>query len=174
MATSSPGPVFWLLAAVIVVSSLGVVMARNMVHSALCLGVMLLMVGGLYLNLGADLLAGFQVLIYVGAVVTLVLIAIMLIHNIASRQVLQTNTRWGWAALLSTAVGGLLIWVLTGATWFAEPHPAKLQDYEGRLKAVCYALLDKYLLPFEVASVLLLVALVGAVVIAQQTQERKG
>lgn len=165
--TATVGPAFWLLAAAIIAGSLGVVLLRNMVQSALCLGLVLLMVGGLYLNLQADLLAGFQVLIYVGAVVTLILIGIMLIQNIAARYIVQTNQRWGPGALVASLTGALLIWVVRSTTW---PIYERSIDYAVQLKQLSLALLDTYLLPFEVASVLLLVALIGAIVIAQQTE----
>jgi NADH:ubiquinone oxidoreductase subunit 6 (subunit J) len=164
------GPAFWILATVIVVGSLGVVMSRNMVHSALFLALVLLMAGGLYLNLEAGLLAGFQVLIYVGAVVTLMLIAIMLIQNIAARDIIQTNPRGGLAALVSVATGAVMIYVLREAQWTLAPHATQPLAQDVALRDVCYALLDTYLLPFEVASVVLLVALVGAIVFAQHTQ----
>lgn len=170
MAGHGPGPVFWLLAAVLIASALGVVTLRNMVHSALCLAVTLLMAGGLYLNMGADLLAGFQVLIYVGAVVTLVLVAIMLIAKIADRDLSQTQARGGWAAAVSIAVWLMLSWVLAHGTW--TPNAALTEggaDAARQAKALSLALLDPYLLPFEVASLLLLVALMGAVVLAQHT-----
>lgn len=164
------GPAFWLLAAAILVSGLGVVLARNMVHSALFLAATLLFVGGLYLNLAADLLAGFQVLIYVGAVVTLILIAVMLIQNLADKSVVQTNRRWGIGALVSAAIAALMIWVFAATTWPVRSYEASL---DAQLRALCLALLDKYLLPFELASVVLLVALVGAIVIAQQTEREE-
>lgn len=167
MEPTTLGPAFWLLSTTIVVGSLGVVLLRNMVQSALCLAGVLLMVGGLYLNLQADLLAGFQVLIYVGAVITLILIGVMLIQNIAARYIVQTNRRWGLSAVVSMACCALLIWILQDTTW---PVIHRVVDYRQQAKQLSIALLDTYLLPFEVASVLLLVALVGAIVIAQQTE----
>lgn len=163
--TVTVGPAFWLLATAIVLGALGVVLARNMVHSALSLGAVLLMVGGLYLNLNADLLAGFQVLIYVGAVVTLVLIAIMLIQNIAERTISQTNRRWAPGVLVAAATSALLIWVFSDATW-----PVREVEWDSavQMRMLSAALIDNFVLPFEVASVMLLVALLGAVVIAQQ------
>jgi NADH:ubiquinone oxidoreductase subunit 6 (subunit J) len=172
MTEASPGPLFWLLATAIVCGALGVVAARNMVHSALCLAWVLLMVGGLYLHLGADLLGGVQVLIYVGAVVTLMLIAIMLIAHIAARDLVQTTPRWGWGAALASVCAIVLGGVLLSVQWPVRAVAAT--SNESRLRDLCYALLDKYLLPFEVASVLLLVAMVGAIVVVQQTRVGAG
>ncbi|MCC7491813.1 MAG: NADH-quinone oxidoreductase subunit J [Fimbriimonadaceae bacterium] len=166
-AATGVGPAFWLLAVGIIGGALGVVLLRNMVQSALCLGLVLLLVGGIYLNLHADLLAGFQVLLYVGAVVTLVLIAIMLIHNLAARYVVQTNQRWGLGAVAAVASGALLVWAINDTRWPVTLRPV---DYSEQLRQFCLALLDKYILPFEVAAVVLLVALLGAIVFAQQTE----
>ena len=170
MAGHGPGPVFWLLATVMLAGALGVVLLRNMVHAALCLAVTLLMAGGLYLNLGADLLAGFQVLIYVGAVVTLVLVAIMLIAKIADKDLVQTQSRGGWAAVVSLLVGLALCYVVANSDW--TPNATLTEhavDHARQAKALSLAMLDPYLLPFEVASLLLLAALMGAVVLAQHT-----
>jgi NADH:ubiquinone oxidoreductase subunit 6 (subunit J) len=163
------GPVFYILATILIVAALGVVLVRNMVHAALFLAAALLMAGGLYLNAGADMVAGFQVLIYVGAVVTLVLIAVMLVANIANAHVVQTNRNSLPAAVLAAATGALLCWIISSAQWpTANPELAKV-SYSDSMRMLGYALLDKYLLPFEISSLLLLVALVGAIVIAQQT-----
>jgi NADH:ubiquinone oxidoreductase subunit 6 (subunit J) len=167
--TVTAGPMFYLLATIMVVAALGVVLARNMVHAALWLALVLLMAGGLYLNLAADLLAGFQVLIYVGAVITLVLIAVMLVSQLTNREVVQTNGRRLPAAVVAAAGAAMLCWVLGSAEWPPVNPALASQSYDLSLRMLCYALLDKYLLPFEVASLLLLVALVGAVVFAQHT-----
>ena len=163
------GPVFYILATIMVVSALGVVFSRNMVHSALFLALALLMAGGLYLNVGADMVAGFQVLIYVGAVVTLVLIAVMLVANIAQPGATQTNRHSLPAALVAAATGALLCWTIRGAEFPPANRALATLPYADSMRMFCYALLDKYLLPFEVSSLLLLVALIGAIVIAQQT-----
>ena len=168
---AGPGLAFWLLATATVLGALGAVLLRNIVQSALCLALVLLMVGGLYLNLQADVLAGFQVLIYVGAVITLVLIAIMLIQNLAARYIVQTNARWGIGAAASLGVAALLGWALSDATF---PTVARTVDVKAQTQALWRALLDTYILPFEIAAVLLLVALLGAIVIAQQTEQKEG
>lgn len=165
--TDTVGVAFYVLAAAILIASLGVVLARNMVHSALCLAATLLFVAGLYLNLQADLLAGFQVLIYVGAVITLILIAIMLIQHIGDGAVMQTNQRWGVGALVSAALAAVMIWIFSDTIW---PTTSRTVDYPSQLRDLYLALFDRYVVPFEVAGVLLLVALVGAIVIAQQTE----
>lgn len=225
MHEAAVGPAFWCLSAAIIVCALGVVLARNMVHSAVSLAGVLFFVAGIYLNLQADLLAGFQVLIYVGAVVTLILFAIMLIENLAARTTLQTNRRWGVGAVAALGALGLLCWVIgdsrfptseqvlrtdleqTAAAGGVELVPSgrvRSQDlarirnadlqaranslsqrlealagrertstYDSRMREFSSALIDTYVLPFELASILLLVALAGAIVIAQQSEREE-
>lgn len=220
------GPAFWCLAVAIIVCALGVVLAQNMVHSALALAGVLMFIGGLYLNLQADLLAGFQVLIYVGAVVTLILVAVMLIQNIAARDAVQTNRRWLQGGVVAVAALATLVWVIADTRWptseailqrelsetlaaggVAARNPALVtaadvravrqpelaaqaqelwlrirqvrereaqSTFDSRMREFCHALIDTYVLPFELAAVLLLVALAGAIVIAQQTEREEG
>lgn len=171
MEASSPGLAFWLLAALLLAGAVGCVTLRNMVHAALGLALTLVAAGGLFLNLEADLLAGFQVLIYVGAVITLLLVAIMVIANVTEQVPIAGRARAGWPLLLSVGTGLGLCLVLAATSWTANPAlVARPYDHTRQSQALSMALLDPYLLPFEVASVLLLVALLGAVVIAQHVR----
>jgi NADH-quinone oxidoreductase subunit J len=190
---------FYVLALVGLGAAVLTVTVRNMVHGALALAVTLLCVAGLYLTLHADLVAGVQALIYVGAIITLMLVAIMLIHGIADRRIVQTNRNWPLALVVAVGLAGLLLTVVinpgnweTGklGNWetgkLGNWETGKLGNWEtgkptGTLEAeeslqvqlsqVAEGLLGRYLLPFEVASVLLLVALVGAIVIAQEVRK---
>lgn len=170
------------------------VTARNMVHAALSLAATLLCVAGLYLTLQADLIAGVQMLIYVGAIVTLLLVAIMLIHGIADRRISQTNRNWPFGLVVAAGLLGVLATVVVNpANWgvgpdqrgrsvdrFSVPRVAEgsgeggphQESLQAQLNELGKVLLGRYLLPFEVASILLLVALVGAIVLAQEV--RKG
>lgn len=187
---SGNGLAFYALALVGLGAAVLTVTVRNMVHAALSLAVTLLCVAGLYLTLQADLIAGVQMLIYVGAVITLLLVAIMLIHGIADRRIPQTNRNWPLGLLVAGGLLGLLTAVVVHpATWNVGPprgdrtaarvpSPAAAEGRLGgpslqtQLNELGKVLLSRYLLPFEVASLLLLVALVGAIVLAQEV--RKG
>ena len=147
------------------------VILRNMVHCALSLAGTLFCVAGLYLTLQADLLAGFQVLIYVGAVITLLLIAIMLIHGLTDRRIAQMNNKVGWGLVAGGGLAALLIFALSSARWPLRPMEGLVQVnlYE-QLVALGRTLLSTYLLPFEVASLVLLVAMVGAILMAKEEE----
>jgi|YNPNPStandDraft_1061719.scaffolds.fasta_scaffold15323_5 NADH-quinone oxidoreductase subunit J len=186
---------FYVLALVGLGTAVLTVTVRNMVHAALSLAATLLCVAGLYLTLQADLIAGVQALIYVGAIITLLLVAIMLIHGIADRRISQTNRNWPFGLAVAGGLAALLLAVVVNpANWNVGPpqsgteravrteafHPVPGAT-EGRtlepslqrqLNELGKVLLSRYLLPFEVASLLLLVALVGAIVLAQEV--RKG
>jgi NAD(P)H-quinone oxidoreductase subunit 6 len=155
--------IFYLLAAVVLISAGLVAFSRNLLYSAFALLGTLGGVAGLYLFLGADFLGIAQIIIYVGGILVLILFAVLLTNRI--RDVKVSNValpRLGAAVPVGFGLIGLL-GVLLRAPWrltepAAAPTTARLGD----------AFLREYLLPFELASVVLLLALVGAVVIARR------
>ena len=158
--------VFVLLAAGVVVGSLGVVLLPNVVYSAFLLGGVFLSVAGLYLLLNASFIAAAQVLIYVGAVNVLILFAIMLVNK---REPLADAPGLGLRRLLSSGVCAGLLWLLLRVAYttpWATPGPTPLgEDAVVRLGEHFFT---DYLLPFELASVLLLMAMIGAIVLARR------
>jgi NAD(P)H-quinone oxidoreductase subunit 6 len=158
--------VFVLLAAGVVVGSLGVVLLPNIVYSAFLLGGVFLSVAGLYLLLNASFIAAAQVLIYVGAVNVLILFAIMLVNK---REPLVDAPGLGLRRLLSSGVCAGLLWLLLRVAYttpWATPGPTPLgEDAVVRLGEHFFT---DYLLPFELASVLLLMAMIGAIVLARR------
>ncbi len=154
----------YLLMLASVVAAVGVVTFRNIFHSALALAVTLLGIAGIYVGLGADFIAVVQVLLYVGAVMTLVLFAIMLTHRIGDQTVPQANRQSIPAALTLLVFIGLLGTLFLKTKW---PAPAQAVPRIDTL-ALAQALLGEYVLPFEVVSVVLIAALIGAVVIARK------
>lgn len=163
----SPGLVisFWLLALAAIGSALAVVLLRNIFRAGLFLVFCFFTVAGLYITLGADFLAAVQVLIYVGAVGVLILLAIMLTREY---QVGSPFARWrlGAAILVILLLGGM-VWVVAGTGW----KVAKLAKLEPTTAPIAQALfnLDKgFVLPFEIASVLLLAAVIGAIVLVRE------
>ncbi|MBI4228014.1 MAG: NADH-quinone oxidoreductase subunit J [Candidatus Omnitrophica bacterium] len=158
---------FYLLAGVTWCAALQVTLTRNLFHSALWLAVTLLGVAGLYLYLGAEFLAVVQVLIYVGAILVLLIFGVMLTARIADPAVPALNRQALLAALAALGVG----WALRLAVRQASALPA------GPVAAVPLAtlghgLVTTYLLPFEVLSLILVGALVGAIVIAHPERRR--
>lgn len=156
---------FYLLGGVTLLAALGVTLTRNLFHSALCLAVALLGVAGLYLYLAAEFLAVVQILIYVGAILTLLIFGVMLTARIADPTIPNLNRQVAAAALVALGAGWALISALRRAA--ALPHgpiaPVPLETL-GR------GLVTAYVLPFEVVSLILVAALVGAIVIARPEQ----
>ena len=158
--------IFLLLGLVAVGSALLVVTTRNMVHAALWLVVTLGAVAGIYLLLAAEFVAWVQVLIYVGAVVVLLLFALMLTKAPTGPQADLNVRRIVPAALVALLVAGLL-----GATVVAGFAGVRIDldnAVVGSAETTGATIFEKWVLPFEVLSVLLLAALIGAIVLSRQ------
>jgi NADH:ubiquinone oxidoreductase subunit 6 (subunit J) len=159
------GPVFLMLAFVIVIAAAMVVSLKNIFHCALCLIVCLSGVAGIYILLHAEFLAAVQLLIYVGAVSILIIFAIMLTSNLASRQIKQINQN-AKAAFLVCCLFVFGIWAMLGRTVFLHFSNKPLPD--NNIGTIGKLLMTDFMLPFEVVSVLMLAALIGAIVLARE------
>ncbi|MCA9417710.1 MAG: NADH-quinone oxidoreductase subunit J [Candidatus Omnitrophica bacterium] len=155
--------IFFVFAFVCVGSALFVAFTPNVVHAALGLASTFATLAGFYILLGADFLAITQIAIYVGGILVLMLFGIMYTHNIARVSGEQVMMQVGPALLVVVLTLFTLVATILSTAWPAKEvgPPQPTADRIGVL------LLTDYLLPFEVAGILLLVALVGAVVIAQ-------
>jgi len=159
------GVIFLLLSLIVVGSALLVVTTRNMVHAALWLVVTLGAIAGVYLVLAAEFVAWVQVLIYVGAVVVLLLFALMLTKAPTGAQP-DLNVR----RILPAAAVGVLVAVLLGTTVVAGFWGVRIdldKVVVGSAETTGATIFEKWVLPFEVLSVLLLAALVGAIVLSR-------
>ncbi len=155
---------FIALAVLTLGGGLGVVATRNVVHASLALLLSLLAVAGIYLILFAEFLAIVQVLIYGGAITIVLLFAIMLTRT-AEYPRITDNRQWPLAAAAAVAT----LFVLAGSFWTnasvgTEPHSPALTD-------LANSLFTRWAIPFEVASLVLLVALIGAIIIARESEE---
>ncbi len=164
--------IFLITAAVILGSATMVVTTRNLVHAALWLIVTLFGAAVLFATLNAGFIAVIQVVVYIGAIAILFIFAVMLTR----RQMRDTgpglNSGWWFSAVIAVVVFGGLTWLVSGWDGFSKAAPALGSDFDSvRMLATALVSPEAYVLPFEVASVLLLAALVGAVYIAFQ---RKG
>ncbi len=160
---------FMIVAIVTLGSGLMVVTARNLIHAALWLVLALFGVAVLYGLLQAGFLAVVQVVIYIGAIAILMIFAIMLTRNIASEDRPQANENWTWALVLAAVMFAALAFLL--AQWGGmSATAAPLAQRVDPLVQLGQALVspDQYVLPFELASVLLLAALIGALVVAAE------
>ena len=163
------GVLFYAFAAVLVVAALGVITSRNPVHAALFLVLAFFCVAGIYVIMTAEFLAAVQILVYAGGVTVLFLFVIMLVPLEGSRLSAPPVRHVGW----SLASAALLSIALVSYFWRAPSPPflgptKDLVAGGGNIEAVGMELYQRYLVPFEIASVLLLVAMIGAVVLARQ------
>jgi NADH-quinone oxidoreductase subunit J len=158
---------FYVLAALVLVSGMGVVVLRNVVHAAVALIACFFFVAWLYLLLNADLLWVAQLLIYAGAIPVLIVFAIMFTrHSMSDTSNADSGNRV-WAALVSAAIFGVLLAVLLPTNWFAGKWPG----LAGTTQVIGLELVNRYAVPFELVSVLLLVALIGSVILARRDDE---
>jgi NADH-quinone oxidoreductase subunit J len=166
--------IFLLLSALILGSALAVVMVKNLIHSALWLIASFFGVGALYLLMEAEFIAVVQVLVYVGAISILILFAIMLTRHVTGEGIRQLYRRWWVALLVAAALFGLLIVpTVTNYNWQVTQPQADQPVSIAAAVEIGKAFMGAYLLPFELASVLLLVALIGAIVIAFEERSRR-
>jgi NADH-quinone oxidoreductase subunit J len=156
--------VFYLLATITVGSALGVALSNNVVYSAFALMGTLLGVSATFVLLGADFLGMVQLLVYVGGILVLTLFAVMLTHRISDVNVSNRAVGRLPAAVL---VGIAFFWMLhvaRQAAWVVKAPEAPTPTTYG----IGNAFLTTYVLPFEIASIVLLAALIGAVVVSRK------
>ena len=156
---------FWLLAAMTIGGASMIIVSRNLIHAVIYLIIALLGVAGLYLTLSADFIAVVQVLIYVGAISVLMLFAIMLTPR-AQRDNSETSLTLP-AAFVMVLVLIATVYVALDTDW-GTVRQAALAD---QARIIGQSLIREYVLPFEIAAVLLTAALVGAIALARQDDE---
>jgi NADH-quinone oxidoreductase subunit J len=155
---------FYVLAAITLISALMVGMVRDLVHAVLFLILSFIGVAGLYITLSADFVAVVQVLIYAGAISVLMLFAILLTPRSG-----RDNAGVSYSApisVLAGLVGATLVFVALKTDW------AKVEGdrFDTTAAAIGEALLDPFVLPFEVASVVLTVAMIGAIILVRGSE----
>ncbi len=155
---------FYLFAFMIIVSGILVVTLRDIFHCALMLVICMFSVAGIYVLLGADFIAAVQVLIYVGAVSVLMIFAIMLTARVSGIGVRQQNDQVPLSLLVTLLFIGITIFGLGKSIWNLKNAAVPDQT----VPSLGTLLLTTYVVPFEVVSVVLLAALIGAVVIARR------
>ena len=163
---------FFILSAMALGSAILVITRRNAVHCAMWLVVTLFSVGGIFLTLHAEFLFAVQVILYVGGIMVLFLFVIMLVNlDVAAKQI-QFSRQWllGLATVVVLAAE-LVYGLYRGHEGFALAQAALSPPAGGNTQAVGLSLYRDYMLPVEIASLLLLVAMVGAVVMAKKKLE---
>jgi NAD(P)H-quinone oxidoreductase subunit 6 len=170
LAQLQPGTLFfYMLASVVLISAIGVALAPNILYSAFSLLGTLAGVAGLYMYLGADFVGIAQLLIYVGGILVLILFAVLLTNKIGEMSITNLSAGLMVGAPAAVAVIALIVRATLQTGWplteiVSAPTTQRLGD----------AFLREYLMPFEVASLVLLMALVGAMVIARRAAKEVG
>lgn len=165
---------FLFISAITLISGWIVVTNRNLFHAALAMMASFLGVAGLYVLLEAGFLAAAQLLVYIGAISILVIFAIMMTRRLMQTSESAYNSQWIWGGVAAVLVFGLMLMVLLPVFRLDDPNlagapnvnPAVLDGMVIQLGRLLVSA-DAMVIPFEVASVLLLAALVGAIVIAR-------
>lgn len=159
---------FYILSAMILTSAILTITRRNAVHSAIWLVSTLISIAGLYLHLHAEFLAAVQVLLYVGGIMVLFLFVIMLVNLDEAAKQRSFNKQWSVALIAALVLAAELgYFVIRGASafQFGQSGGGSLAP---NTQLIAMALYRDYMLPFEIASLLLLVAILGAVILAKK------
>ena len=159
---------FYIVAAATLAGAFMAVSARNLFRAALGLALCLFGVAAIYFFLEAEFLAVTQLLVYVGAILTLIIFGVMLTNRIADPTVERWNKQVPWAAGLVLVLGAGLASILLKTPW---PVPNIGSSPPVQLPTLGRTLISTYLLPFELLSILLLGALIGAIVVARKEKE---
>ena len=160
--------IFAVMAVFALGGGVGVVTSRNLIHAALYLVLALFGIAGLFVLLEAPFLAAVQILVYVGAIAVLITITVMVTRRVMGVED-TTNRQWPVAAVAAVLVLATLGFVLMNQ--FAGLSPvAEVPANNTEAIGLAFANPQAFLLPFEVASVLLLAALIGAIVVAREEQ----
>ena len=165
---------FYLFAVQILFSALMTITRRNVVYSAVWLISSLVGVAGIYLLQGAEFLAGVQVIVYIGGITVLFLFVIMLVPVSEEAKLSRFSSQLWVVVIVAVALTAELAYFLSrgaGSFQMGEPNPpAEIGTMTTNSEQVGQVLFSEYLLPFELASILLLVAMIGAVVMAKVRQ----
>ena len=156
---------FYTLAFLSLLGALGVILARHPVYAVLSLVVALFALSGLFLILGAIFVAMIQILIYAGAILILFLFVVMLL-DLAPEHLFRM--KGGILRLVGTLFGFFLLWQLVATARSFTPAAQSAAEVLGTTRAIGELLFTTFALPFEVASLLLLVGVIGAVVLAKK------
>tara|TARA_Y100000591_G_C21294613_1_gene433522 strand:+ start:19 stop:507 length:489 start_codon:yes stop_codon:yes gene_type:complete len=155
--------VFWFIAALTIMSAAFVVVNNQLIYSAVALLFTLFGVAGLYVFLWADFIAGIQILVYVGGILVLVVFGIMLTNKIRSVRISHKSMQQGVGGVVIIWLFIFLIFAMAKAPWVLSDSVEPI----GTVRGIGILLLTDYLLPFEIISLLLLGALIGAAVLSR-------
>jgi len=161
---------FAYFATVIILCALMVVASKNPVHSALFMLPLFFHVAGVFVMLNAEFLAAVQVLVYAGAILVLFLFVIMLLNVRQEEKRSRFQAKWAVTLPVGLTLGGFLMTILVRSSFTGKQGVDTIEAVKqlGNSQAIGMALYTEYLFPFEIASIILLVAMVGAIVLAKK------
>ena len=160
---------FYLFAGLMLLGGIMVITRKNPVHSALALIITLLAQASIYLMLYAPFVAAVQIILYAGGIMVLFLFVIMLISIERAEKERQFNSQWVVGTIAAFALGGLFIAVYMKGKDIFPTHAVRVSALEApNTQSVATVLYGPYMFAFEIASLLLLVAIIGAVVMAKK------
>lgn len=173
---------FWLLTVVILGSAIGVVTTRNLIHAAMLLALCFVAVAGVFILLNAEFLAAIQVLVYAGGIVTLIIFAIMLSESVIGKKITAHNrqsvTALGIAVAMAVVMVAILLYDRSGyyvgpMRWWLPPERNEFPVIDNA-QLIGRSMMTTYTLAFWIASVILLVAMVGSLILARAEADMPG
>ena len=163
--------IFAYFAVVILFSAVMMITRRNLIHSVLFMLLLFFHIAGVFVLLNAESLAAVQLIVYAGAILILYLFVVMLLNVERETQVARANRYWPWLIAFGVLVAGEIALLVLRGSFPAEAGKTMTSAGAG-VKALGIELYTNYLVPFEIASVILLVGLVGAVMLAKKADNR--
>jgi NADH-quinone oxidoreductase subunit J len=165
--------IFGYFAVVILVSAVLMITRRNPVHSVMFMLLLFFHVAGVFVLLNAEFLAAVQIIVYAGAILILYLFVAMLLHVDTERKAVRANRFWPWIALFGALIAGEIGLLLSRGIFPGEAGQTMRLAGTG-VRELGQVLYGKYLVPFEIASIILLVGLIGAVMLAKKKIDDNG
>ena len=159
--------IFIYFAVVILTSALLTITRRNPVHSIMFMLLLFFHIAGVFVLLNAEFLAAVQIIVYAGAILILFLFVVILLNVPSESAAARANRFWPWLAAFGVLIAGEIVLLIARGTFPAEADQPMLLADAG-VKELGIVLYQKYLVPFEIASIILLVGLVGAVMLAKK------
>ena len=161
---------FYILAGLLIASSVAAMVLRNLVHCALAVAVAFTSLAAVYLSLNAQFVGFTQILVYVGAVAILIVVATLLTRGGEEKGTIAITQSAVIGIAITAIVLGVLTWAISHSAVVTRPVPPKP---EATVKHIGDALMTQFVLPLEVAGLLLTAAMIGAVIIAMRDPEEK-
>jgi NADH-quinone oxidoreductase subunit J len=163
--------IFIYFAVVIIVSALLTITRRNPVHSIMFMLLLFFHIAGIFVLLHAEFIAAVQLIVYAGAILILYLFVVMLLNVDKERSTARANRFWPWMIAFGVMLAGEIMLLISRGSFPAEAGQPLWLAGSG-VKELGIVLYQKYLVPFEIASLILLVGLVGAVMLAKKTENK--